>query len=183
MTRAFLEQNAYDIETRIADEGRVALAPLVRPHEITRGGAVFRDQRLSVTAALVHHPPVEPAFAYRLDGPDRSVVISGDTARSEALIALARGADVLVHEALAPGAVDRIVGAVEGGEKLKAHILQSHTPVEEVGRVAQEAGVKKLVLSHLVPSDDPEVSEAAWLEGARRHFRGEVVVGADLMEV
>ena len=98
MTRLFFEMNAFDINTRIADEGRVPLVPLVRAHELTDGGVVLQDDNVKVTAALVNHPPIDPAFAYRFDAPDRSIVISGDTAVSKNLIALAQGADVLVHE-------------------------------------------------------------------------------------
>src|SRR5262245_39895458 len=90
MTRLFFEMNASDIETRIADEGRVALAPLVHVHELTAPGAVMKDEHVTVTTALVSHPPVTPALAYRFDAPDRSIVFSGDTARSDALVALAR---------------------------------------------------------------------------------------------
>jgi ribonuclease BN (tRNA processing enzyme) len=94
------------------------------------------------------------------------------------LIALAKGADILVHEALyppgAPGAP---------GSALRKHVVDSHTPVEEVGRVAAEAGVKTLVLSHFVPSENPPVTDAQWLEGARTRFTGRIMVGHDLLEL
>lgn len=183
MTDLFFEMNAYDIETRIADEGRVPLKPLVHVHELSAGGTVLEDERMKVTTALVHHPPVAPALAYRFDAPDRSIVISGDTARSEALVELARGADVLVHEALYVEAVDRLVARVPNASSLKEHLLASHTSAEDCGRVAAAAGVSTLVLSHLVPADDPEVTEAMWIAAARKHFDGRILVGEDLMEV
>jgi ribonuclease BN (tRNA processing enzyme) len=55
--------------------------------------------------------------------------------------------------------------------------------VEDAGRVAQAAGVKTLVLSHLVPADDPNVTEQMWMDAARSQFHGAVVVGRDLMEI
>jgi ribonuclease BN (tRNA processing enzyme) len=183
MTELFLELNAFDIRTRIEDEGRVPLAPLFRPHEIVKGGVILDAGGMKVTAAMVHHPPVVPAFAYRFDTPDRSIVISGDTARSDALIALARGADVLVHEALYLPAVDRLVASIPNASTLKKHIVESHTSAEDCGRVAQAAGVKTLVLSHFVPSDDPQITDEMWAEAARKHFSGRVVVGKDLMEI
>jgi ribonuclease BN (tRNA processing enzyme) len=183
MTKLFFEMNAYDINTRIADEGRVPLVPLVHVHEFAQAGPVLQDENVKVTATLVDHPPVVPAFAYRFEAADRTIVISGDTARSDNLVRLAQGADVLVHEALYRPAVDRLVARVPNAATLKKHIIDSHTAVEDCGRVAAAAGVKTLVLSHLVPADDPEVTDQVWLEAARLHFKGRVIVGKDLMEI
>jgi ribonuclease BN (tRNA processing enzyme) len=183
MTKLFLEMNAFDINTRIADEGRVPLAPLIHAHELTAGGVVMQDENVKVTSALVDHPPIEKAFAYRFDAADRSIVISGDTAPSKNLVALAKGADVLVHEALWVGAVDRLVAKVPNASTLKEHIIASHTSAEDCGRMAAAAGVKALVLSHLVPPDDPQISEQMWVDAAKKHFSGTVVLGKDLMEI
>jgi ribonuclease BN (tRNA processing enzyme) len=183
MTRLFFEMNAADIDTRIADEGRVPLVPLVHVHELTAAGLVFQDEQVKVTAALVRHPPVAPAFGYRFDAADRSIVISGDTAPSDELIALARGADILVHDALFPAGVDRLAANVPNAATLKQSILSHHTTAEDAGRVAQAAGVKTLVLSHFVPPDDPAITDQMWLDAARKHFRGTVVVGKDLLEI
>jgi ribonuclease BN (tRNA processing enzyme) len=183
MTKLFFEMNAYDIDTRIANEGRVPLIPLVHVHELRDGGPVMRDENLRVTATLVHHPPVVPAFAYRFDSADRSIVISGDTTRSDNLVKLATGAEVLVHAVLYVPAVDRLVARVPNATALKASIIAHQTSAEDAGRVAQEAGVKILVLSHLVPADDPEVTDQMWIDAARTHFRGSVIVGKDLLEI
>ena len=183
MTRLFFEMNAYDIETRIADEGRVPLPSLVRPHELSAPGEVMRDDTLKVTSALVHHPPVVPAFGYRFDAKDRSIVISGDTAPSDNLVKLAEGADVLVHDAMYLPGVERLVARVPNAPALRKSILSHHTAAEDAGRIAERAGVKTLVLSHLVPADDPEISEQMWLDAAGSHFRGTVLVGKDLLEV
>lgn len=183
MTKLFFEMNAYDIKTRIADEGRVPLVPLVHVHELSRGGPVMQDENVKVTAALVRHPPVVPAFGYRFDAPDRTIVISGDTAPSDNLIVLAQGADVLVHDALYAPGVDRLVAGVPNATTLKQSIISHHTTAEDAGRVAQAAGVKTLVLSHFVPAEDPAVTDQMWIDAARTHFRGTVIVGKDLMEV
>ena len=182
MTRLFFEMNASDVQTRIANEGRVPLAPLVHVHEQTAGGLVMSDPNVKVTATLVDHPPVVPAFAFRFDAHDRSIVISGDTAPSQNLAKLAAGADVLVHSVMYPPAIDRLVARVPNAAALKASILAHQTSAEDAGRLAQEAGVKTLVLSHFVPPDDPEITEAMWADAARRHFRGAVIVGRDLLE-
>jgi len=183
ITRLFLEMSASDIDTRIADEGRVPLVPLIHVRELTQSGVVMRDEHVTVTCALVNHPPMTPALAYRFDTPDRSIVISGDTNRSDHLVKLAQGADVLVHEALYVPAVDRLVARVQNAATLKKHIIDSHTAVEDCGRVAAAAGVKTLVLSHLVPPDDPTISEQMWIDAARKHFRGAIIVAHDLMEM
>jgi ribonuclease BN (tRNA processing enzyme) len=183
MTRLFFEMNAYDVITRIADEGRVPLVPLIHVHELSKGGVILEDENVKVTAALVDHPPVVPAFGYRFDGRDRSIVISGDTAPSDNLIELARGADVLVHDALYEPAVERLVAGVPNAPRLKQSILSHHTTAEDAGRVAQAARVKLLVLSHLVPADDPTVTDEMWIDAARKHFGGPIVVGRDLVEI
>jgi len=183
MTRLFFEMNKYDIDVRIANEGRVPLVPLVHTHELRKGGSVMSDDHVKVTATLVDHPPVVPAFAYRFDAADRSIVISGDTAPSDNLVKLARGAEVLVHSAMYPPAIDRLVARVPNAAALKASILGHQTSAEDAGRVAQAAGVKTLVLSHLVPPDDPEVTDQMWSEAAHLHFHGSVIVGKDLLEV
>jgi len=183
MTRLFFEMNGYDIRTRIVDEGRTPLAPLVHVHELTRGATVMQDENVTVKCALVDHPPVKPAFAYRFDARDRSIVISGDTCRSDALIQLAQGADVLVHEALYVPAVDRLAARVPNAATLKNSILSHHTSVEDVGRVAEAAGVKTLVLSHFVPPDDPNITDQMWIDGARSAYKGRIIVGKDLLEI
>jgi len=183
MTDLFFEMNAYDIHARMADEGRVPLVPLVHVHEITKGGPVMQDESVKVTAALVHHPPIVPSFAYRFDAADRSIVISGDTTPSDNLIQLAQGADVLVHEALYVPGVDRLVARVPNAPALKQSILSHHTSAEDAGRVAQAAGVKTLVLSHLVPPDDPAITDQMWIDAASLHYRGPVIVGKDFLEI
>ena len=170
----------YDIAIRMKEEGRPPLAPLVRVEERSAAGAVFRDARIMVTSALVDHYGVKPAFAYRIEAPGRSVVISGDTTYSPALVALAKGADLLIHEAMYAPAIRSM--SPENAPALYDHLIHSHSTTDAVGRVAAEAGVKKLVLSHLVPGN-PAITDAMWLAGVREHFAGEAVVGRDLMEV
>ena len=171
---------AYDVDVRIREEGRVPLAPLVHVDERAAPGVVLRETDVTVTSALVDHETVAPAFAYRFDTPGRSIVISGDTRYSDNLVALARGADLLIHEAIYARAIDRMGG--ENAATLRDHLRRSHTTTEDVGLVAARAGVKKLVLSHLVPAD-PAITDDMWLAGVRRNFAGEAVVGRDLMEV
>jgi len=182
MTRHLLEAYRYDIELRMRDEGRPPLAPLIRPHDITRGGVVYRDAHVRVTAALNDHPPIRHSFAYRFDTADRSIVISGDTRYSANVVGLAKGADVLVHEVVSREFWER-PNRTQPASVVR-HILASHTDAPDVGRVAAEAGVGTLVLSHYVPTEGPDApSDEEWLAGVRRHFTGRVVLGRDLMEL
>ncbi len=182
MTARLLEAYRYDIELRMADEGRPPLAPLVRPHEIVEGGEIFKDDRVRVTAALNDHPPIRHSFAYRVDAPDRSIVISGDTTFSENVVKLARGADVLVHEVVSREYWER--AGVPQTPSVVKHILASHTDAADAGRVAAAAGVGTLVLSHYVPTEGPGTpTDQQWVAAARRHFKGKVVLGRDLMEI
>lgn len=174
-----LEASSYDISARIREEGRPPLKPLIKVQEISRGGEIYRDTRVRVTCATVDHYTVKPAFAFRFDTPTRSIVISGDTTYSEHLIDLARGADLLIHEAMYLPGVDQLAA---GNLSLKEHLLRSHSTTEQVGLVAARAGVRKLVLSHLVPAF-PSITDEMWLAGVRKNFSGDAVVGRDLLEV
>jgi ribonuclease BN (tRNA processing enzyme) len=180
---AGLRAAAFDIATRVTDEGRRPLGDLVRMREFRGDGIVHKDARVTVRAARVEHPPIREAYAYRFDTSDWSVVVSGDTAPSANLIALARGADVLVHEVLLEDAAEvaKWIGQPIG-HPLVQHILRSHTSFRDVGRIARDAAVRKLVLSHYVPGD-ATVDRDAVLSEIRKTFDGQVVFGEDLLVI
>ncbi len=143
---------------------------------------VWEDGEVTVTATLVDHHPTAPAYGFRFDTPDGSVTVSGDTGVSENLIALAEGTDYLVHEVIDPAWVERLVATLppEVGGPLGQHLLESHTTIERVGRdVAEPAGATNLVLTHLLPADNPK---GRW-RAAQRGYSGQLVVGEDLMEL
>ena len=95
----------------------------------------------------------------------------------------AKGADVLVHEVMYLPELEKLIATEPNARTLREHLIASHTTTEEVGRVATEAGVKTLVLSHFVPGGYPFIKDEVWLEAVRPHFKGEIVVGRDLMEL
>lgn len=183
MLADYLRYEAYDVRIRQIDEHRPPFRPLIRAHELRGGGPVMDDGHMRVTAARVVHPPVDLALAYRFDAPDRSIVISGDTRPTETLVQLAKGADVLVHEAMMPDRVVQLVSSLPHGQELARSVLSHHSSAEQAGEVAAAAGVKMLVLSHLVPAEDPTVPDAEWIAAARVHYSGPVVVGRDLMQI
>jgi ribonuclease BN (tRNA processing enzyme) len=156
--------------------------------EVAAAGPVTEDDNVKVSAIIVEHPPVKPALGYRFDFKDRSIAFSGDTAPLEAMAKMAENADVLVHEAMYVPALEAYIrdeiahGRPIRFEDIMAHMKADHTPVEDVGRIAQEAGVKTLVLSHLVPATDG-ITDDTWRSAAAKYFKGEIIVGKDLMVV
>ena len=110
---------------------------------------------------------VVPAFAYRFDAADRSIVISGDTTPSANLIKLAKHADVLVHEALYAPGVDRLVACSRRRDPQAEHPLPPH----------DRRGCRTR------PPDDPAITDQMWIDAARVHFPGRVIVGKDLLEI
>lgn len=181
MVKSYFDYMKFDFDIRMADEGKPDPRPLVKAHVFDHDGVVFQNAQVKVTAARNHHPPIHDSFALRFDTADRSVVFSGDTNYNEDVIRLAQGADLLVHEAMYLPGVDALARSIPNAKTLREHLLAAHTTTEDVGRVAAAAGVKRLVLSHLVPGDDPSITDEMWLEGVRRHYDGPAVVGKDLM--
>jgi ribonuclease BN (tRNA processing enzyme) len=182
MTRLYWELNKFDVETRIADEGRPDPRPLLISKDIADDGVVLQTPDVKVTAFRTPHPPIVDNFAYKFETPDGTIVFSSDTNYNPKLAEFARGADVLVHEAIYLPWVDRLVTRVKNGATLKKHLLDSHTAAEDVGRIAEAANVKVLVMSHLVPGE-PDVSDEQWSSEARKHFNGRIIVARDLMEL
>jgi ribonuclease BN (tRNA processing enzyme) len=183
MTRLYWELNKFDIETRIADEGRPDPRRLLIAKDIIEEGVVLEANDVKITAFRTPHPPIVDNFAYKFETPDGTIVFSGDTAYNPGLAEFARGADVLVHECLYVPAVDRLVTKTKNGTTLKKHLLDSHTTTEDVGRIAAAANVKVLVLSHFVPGDDPLVTDDDWTEDVKKHYSGRIIVAKDLMEL
>ncbi len=153
--------------------------PEVRVTEIEEG-KILEVGGVTVSAFLVEHGPVKPAFGFRFDGGGRSVVVSGDTRPSDNLVRWSQGVDCLIHECCDMSSTGWFPGCGWPTLEEKIRDLQSyHTRPDEVGRVATEARAKKLVLSHLMPASTVEDLSAA----ATARYPGPVVVGADLMEV
>jgi ribonuclease Z len=131
---------------------------------------VLDEDGLRVTAFAVHHDPVKPAYGYRFDYRGRSLVVSGDTTRSPELVRAAQGADVLFHEAQANHIVAMIgEAAARAGRprvaKVMGDIPSYHTSPVEAAQIANEAGVRLLVLYHLTPPPPVRPAEWAYVRG------------------
>ena len=156
--------------------------------EVGKGDSVVVLQKdgLKVTAFRVDHGQVEPAVGYRFDYKGRSIVISGDTKKSASLIAASKGADLLVHEALQPKLVAMMTTGLEkkgikNMAQITRDILNYHASPEEAAESAKEAGVKQLVLSHIVPSIPSKFFYPAFLGDAAKRYGGPIVMGEDGM--
>lgn len=186
---------------RLADEDRS-----VRPEEIFSGRdieatvaptEVFADDRVTVSSVENTHFPESAkqavpyrAVSYRFDSRDRSITISGDTAYSDNLVQLAEGSDVFVCETIEAATTranfeQRVAAGAyaDNPEGIWKHIIETHSSTEDVGRMAAEAGVGTLVLTHLLPGALMDVADDIYLDGIRQHFDGEVIVGQDLMVI
>ncbi|WP_427924129.1 MBL fold metallo-hydrolase [Streptomyces sp. cg40] len=145
---------------------------------------VMENDDVKVTAVLVPHGAVFPAYAYRFDTDHGSVVFSGDTAPTQNVITLAAHADVLVHEALYPAGL----ASLGLPQALIDHITSTHTDVAQLGRIAAESDVGTLLTTHLGPGQQTVVSDATWRrllrDSARRaDFGGPMVLGTDLLRL
>jgi ribonuclease BN (tRNA processing enzyme) len=172
--------NVMPLDARMPDAGA-----LVRAFDIPLPGrtegttqvpvAVFDDEAVRVTAVAVTHGRAVPALAYRFDTADGSVVFSGDTTVNDNLIALARGADILVHEVADFGYLQR--HGITGAELDRMAAL--HTDVTQVGGVAERARVRELILSHYLPGEPGAITDAEWAERAGHGFGGTTTAGRD----
>jgi ribonuclease Z len=154
-------------------EKHPAAGATIRTH-IVREGIVYDDGKVKITAFPVDHRPVVNAFGYRFESGGQTVVISGDTRPTETLVRYAKGADILVLEAYLPEHFLRV-----DTPEVAARLMSYHTSAEEAGQLAARAGVKKLVLTHLIPGN----ADDTFRERAAKAFQGEVVVGRDLLRI
>ena len=178
--QGFLAAMSYDIHLRVVDDGRVPLTDLVTVTEVDEG--TFTVAPLTIRALRVQHPPVNVALAYRIEG-SRTVTFSGDTTYFPPLADFAKGSDLLIHEAMLPEGIEAILQKTGGGEKLRAHLNASHTVVDDVARIAKDAGVGMLALNHLVPVDDARFTHADWLARVAAVWDGPTLIGVDGLEI
>ena len=170
----FYSSMIADIELRQSDEGRPDFSGLVQINTLDDGE--FLDQGgLSVTAMRNLHPPLIDTFALSFRTSTRHVVFSGD---------FARGADLLVHEAMLKPALQALVARVgSSDDRLMNHLMRSHTLADQAAVIASDAGVQALALHHLIPSDDPDYGEADWQAAVSPHFSGRIHVGTDGLRI
>lgn len=192
VVNGFNQAYQQDKHYRIAHHGEEILPPsgaggLSRPFPEPEDGKVFvlvDDGNLKIVAFKVDHSPVEPAVGYRFDYKGRSIVISGDTSKSANLGHFSKGADLLVHEALAPQLVAVIsTGALTADTKkfakITEDILDYHSSPIDAAGVASDAQVGHLLFNHIIPPLPISTLEEVFLEGVDDVYSGPVTIGRD----
>ncbi|MEV8273049.1 MBL fold metallo-hydrolase [Microbacterium sp. NPDC077184] len=195
MVQRIVEAFATDINDRVLNALRPSPADLFDPREIdvpTDVGyhpndnpfpdmepfVIFEDEWVTVSAILVAHAPMTPAFAFRFDSRYGSVTISGDTAPCDNVVRLARGSDLLLHEAIDFDWVDSLYRghSADFAAASVDHHRRSHTSVKEALRIAERAEVGTLAIHHLVPGARPTEE---WIQAGAGSVR-EFLVPDDL---
>ncbi|MBY0519934.1 MAG: MBL fold metallo-hydrolase [Sphingomonas sp.] len=196
VTAGFNAAYRLDRGYRIAHHGPKIVPPsgfglVPHPVPVPTNGAlrlVYAAHGLRVFAFAVDHRPVEPAYGYVFAYKGRRVVISGDTAPAKSVEMAARGADVLVHEALSVRMVAmQHDAAVRAGRTNLAQIFDDiksyHATPEQAADIAERAGAKVLLLTHIVPPLPYSILEVPFLGTARARFKGQLIVGHDGDEI
>lgn len=175
MTEHFIAAFAEDIRARTEGlEGTIRNGYRVRARDINTG-IVYDSAGVRIRAISVPNNIGIPAFAYRIDTPDRSIVISGDTGPTDVLLTWAKDVDVLVHEVVNMSGIN---GNFPGGRDMKTYMRTAHTPVEKLAQIAAKTNPGILVLTHIISAG---MSEPDMVNGIRAAgYRGRVAFGHDL---
>ena len=159
-----------DVDTKLPAKGVEVIAKDIQE------GVVYQADGVKVTAFLVDHGDIRPAFGYRVDYAGHSVTLSGDTRPSENLIKHAEGTDVLIHEVVDPSAFAGVFSSDNPEQRKK--IVGHHTTPEQAGAIFARVKPKLAVYSHIVPPDVPEV-----IPSTRKTYAGPLELGEDLMSI
>jgi ribonuclease Z len=183
---AYIQDDHY----RAAHHGPKLLPPggaggVAVPFEVPAEGqsvTLLDQDGVKVIAFAVNHLSVTPAVGYRFDYGGRSLVISGDTVKSDNLQHFAAGADLLVHEAMSPELMDAVTyAAAQAGAANMHQILRDirtyHTTPVEAAQIAQAAGVRHLLYYHIAPPLPVRPLERIFLHGVAQAYQGGVTLG------
>ena len=198
LVRGAIQYLTPNADIRWTEGKRTPMSGIFHGHDVAPG-VVFQDENVKVSAVEnthFHFTPDSPgwgkykSYSYRFDTPGRVLVFTGDTGPSDALAELAKGADVLVTEV---GVPDEIIDLYkkngtwqkrppEEQEAFLRHMHEEHVTPEDVGKMASKAGVKMVVLTHLLPSANPDDDYQRYVDATKKYFSGRVVAAKDLMQ-
>lgn len=179
--------------------GAPELGRTILVEEMTVDGQPFDDGDIQVRAAenthydgMIEGAPAkgrDRSFSYRIEASGHSIVVTGDTGRSDAVAALAAGADFLVSEVIDLEAMKSYIDASFPGTdatfraEVMRHMVVSHISMSDLGSLAKRAKVGTLILTHYVPGGSPDFDSGKFVEGMRKTFDGPVIAGQDLMTI
>jgi ribonuclease BN (tRNA processing enzyme) len=194
MLKGYLQYFAPNAAAHWPESSHVQPANTMRAKDITGAGLVYQDENIRVTAVENCHYHFakgtpgynwQKSYAFRFQTPDQVVVFSGDTGPCDHVLGtFAKGADILVHEVIDLDGLEQNLRTRVSAERLGPlmnHMRTEHSTAEQVGQTASDAGVKQVVLSHLVQGQGA-TNDAAYIARVKKYYSGPVVVGRDLME-
>jgi ribonuclease BN (tRNA processing enzyme) len=192
---AYLQPNA---DIRWSEGKKRPMADTFHGHDVSPG-VIYQDANVKVTAVEnthFHFQPGDPAYgkyhsySYRFETPDKVVFFTGDTGPSDAVVDLAKGADIYVTETTSP---DDVVALYKRNGQWQQktpdeqagfirHMHEEHVTPEDIGKMAAKAGVKSVVMSHLGPSLDPNDDFHRYVDEAKKYYSGPITIAKDLMK-
>lgn len=192
---AYLTPNA---EIRWAEGKQRSMEATFHGHDVS-AGAIYKDANIVVTAAENTHFNFQPgtppygkykSFSYRIETPQRTFLFTGDTGPSDAVTALAKGADVLVTETTSLEDVIEVfkrTGAWQAKTEDEQkgwirHMQEEHVSPKDIGEMATKAGIKTIVMTHLGPSVRPNDDYQRYVDETKKYFSGQIIIAKDLME-
>ena len=178
--KKFLSSMQFDIKNREKNEGRIKLKKIVKIIPIKK--KTFNLGKIKVKILKVPHPPLKDCYSYKFIG-SKEIVFSGDTKYFKSLASFSNETDILVHEALIPEYIDKIVTKTGLSSKLRNHLKNSHTTIDEVLKIAKLSKCKKLVINHLIPNDNTLNQRKEWLKKVKNKIDTEIIVGKDKLRV
>jgi len=192
MVKGFQEAMAADTKYRLDHHGDKlwpgSLAADVTEFEAGDEPVVIAEiGGIVVKAFEVDHYPVKPAYGFRFEKDGRSIAISGDTNPCAGLLSGSKNADIMVCDSMNQAMMKVLESQLRAmGNEVQAALLEDahsyHAPIEEMAETAQQAGVKHLVISHVLPPV-PEEQEARFIAGLDKIYSGKITVGRDLMRL
>ena len=196
LVKAAVQYFTISADIRIADGGRtIPIGQLFFGHDVGTG-VIYNDNNIRVTTIENTHfdfqkipaSARQKSYSYRFETPGRVIVFTGDTGPNEALVELAKGADLLVSEA--NSIEQRMQDLIRSGQwqvmtpeeqvRIKGQMAEGHLSTDDVGKMATRAGVKTVVLTHLTWKADDDYS--TWADEVKKHFSGPVLIAKDLKE-
>lgn len=187
VANGLLQGYRRDTEYRIKHHGTkyAAEAMTVNVKE-QEPGTIYDADGLTIRMFTVDHSPIEPAVGYRFDYNGKSIVISGDTVKTPIMTEMAKDCDLLIHEAMNSQVLSRVLPSMQKNNPrlhdMLEELMEYHTDKLEVAEIARDAGAKKVVLTHLVPSIPPtDPAEKLFLRGMSDIYSGEVIMARDGM--